>query len=307
MLSDIISQLEGGSAKTTLKGGKLDLGARVLPQIPRHSGDRNRTSPFAFTGNKFEFRAVGSSQAVAWPVTVLNTIVADSLSWIADDLEKAVGAKGGEAKLQGAVGTLLQRIIKQHKRVIFDGDGYDVSWHKEAEKRGLPNMRNTADALPVLKSKKNIDLFKKFSVLSKTEVESRAHIFAEKYCKQVIIEAETMVSMANTQILPAAVRHQTELAEAVTATEAAQVNDSDLRDNLSEHVAAVSRLRGAIAGLDKALTEHHGHDPFEHAAYLRDAVVPAMGVLREAADQIETRVAEDIWPIPSYRQMLSIR
>jgi glutamine synthetase len=307
MLTDIINQLEAGSAKSTIKGGKLDLGARSLPQIPRHSGDRNRTSPFAFTGNKFEFRAVGSSMAVAWPVTVLNTIVSDSLSWVADELEKAVGAKNSEAKLQSAVSALLQKIIKQHRRVLFDGDNYDTAWHREAERRGLPNLRNTADALPILKSKKNIELFKKFRVLSKTEVESRAHIFAEKYCKQVLIEAETMVSMATTQILPAAVRHQSELGEALSITGAAGVEDSELRKNLEEHVAVVARLRRAIGALEHAIAHHSGDDPFEHASYTRDQIVPAMTALREVADQIETRVAEDLWPLPSYREMLSIK
>src|SRR6185369_13634200 len=135
MLTDILAQIEKGVPKRTLRGGKLDLGARTLPQLPRHSGDRNRTSPFAFTGNKFEFRAVGSSAAVAWPVTVLNTIVADSLAFIADSLEKALGKNPTEAKLASAVASLLQKIVKQHKRVIFNGDGYDIAWHKEAEKR----------------------------------------------------------------------------------------------------------------------------------------------------------------------------
>jgi glutamine synthetase len=307
MLTDIINQLETGSAKTTIKGGKLDLGARTLPQIPRHSGDRNRTSPFAFTGNKFEFRAVGSSMAVAWPVTVLNTIVADSLSWVADELERGVGNKNSEARLQSAVSSLLQRIIRQHKRVLFDGDNYDQSWHTEAERRGLPNLRNTADALPVLKARKNVELFKRFKVLSKTEVDSRAHIFAEKYCKQVLIEAETMVSMANTQILPSAVRHQIELAEAVTATASAEVDDADLRQSLQEHVGLVSRLRAAIAALERAVGEHHSEDPFEHAAYVRDTVVAAMAEVRDVADEAETRIADDLWPLPSYREMLSIR
>ncbi|MEX2219270.1 MAG: glutamine synthetase III [Phycisphaerales bacterium] len=307
MLTDIITQLEGGSAKSTIKGGKLDLGARSLPQIPRHSGDRNRTSPFAFTGNKFEFRAVGSSMSVAWPVTILNTIVADALSWVADELEKAVGPKGGEAKIQSAVSTLLQKLIKQHKRVLFDGDNYDAAWHAEAERRGLPNFRNTADALQVLTSRKNIDLFKRFGVLSRTEVEIRSHIFAEKYVKQVLIEAETMVSMANTQILPAAVRHQTELAEALAATAAAEMDDGDLRENLRSHIGTVSALRGAIAALEHAVAHSDGGDPLEHAVHIRDSVVPAMSALRQVADEMEGRIAEDLWPLPSYREMLSIK
>jgi glutamine synthetase len=309
MLTDLITQLESGAPKSTMKGGKLDLGARTLPQLPRHAGDRNRTSPFAFTGNKFEFRAVGSSAAVAWPVTVVNTIVAESLAYIADELEKALGSKPTEARLASAVTTLLARIIKQHKRVIFNGDGYDPAWHKEAEdNRGLPNYRNTADALPLLKSKKAIDLFKKFKVLGKNEVESRAFIFAEKYVKQILIEAETMVSMARTQILTAAIRQQTELAEAVSATAAADVDDNDLRSSLQEYVGMVGRLRAAVSGLESAIEKaHHGDDPFKHALQCRNYVVPAMTALRDAADDLERRVAEDLWPLPTYREMLSIK
>ncbi|MCC6659759.1 MAG: glutamine synthetase III [Phycisphaerales bacterium] len=305
MLLDIITQLESGAPRSTLKGGNLELGARTLPQIPRHSGDRNRTSPFAFTGNKFEFRAVGSSQAVAWPVTVVNTIVAESLDYVATELEKAAGAKT-DAKLQGAVAGVLQKIVKQHKRVVFNGDGYDAAWHKEAEKRGLPNLRNTADALPVLRDKKNIDLFKKYNVLSKPEVESRAHIFVEKYVKQVLIEAETMVSMARTTILPAAIRQQTELAEAVSATEAADVQATDLRAQLEEHAGLVVNLRSATARLDGAIGTHMA-DPFKHAVQIRDRVVPAMADVRAAADELEARVADDLWPLPGYREMLAIK
>jgi glutamine synthetase len=307
MLMDIVDQLEKGSAKSTMKGGTLDLGARTLPQIPRHSGDRNRTSPFAFTGNKFEFRAVGSSAAVAWPVTVLNTIVAESLDYIAEELEKSLGNKPTEAKLQSAVGSLLQKIIKQHKRVLFNGDGYDVSWHKEAEKRGLPHMRNTADALPVLKSKKVVDLFKQYSVLNKQEVESRAHIFAEKYIKQMVIEAETMVSMVNTLILPAAIRQQAQMAEALASTLAAKLEDGGLRRSVEDFVGRVERLRTATTALEAAVNHHEGHDPFEHCASIRDHVVPAMAKVREIADDLETRIAEDLWPLPTYREMLSIR
>jgi glutamine synthetase len=308
MLSDIIQQIEKGTPKSTMKGGNLDLGARALPQIPRHAGDRNRTSPFAFTGNKFEFRAVGSSQAVAWPVTVVNVIVAESLAYVADELEKALGKNPTEAKLQSAVSSLLQKMVREHKRVIFNGDGYDVAWHTEAEKeRGLPNLRNTAAALPVLKSKKSVDLFKRFKVLSKSEVESRAFIFAEKYIKQVTIEAETMVSMAKTLLMPAAVRHQTQVAEAVTSSAAADVEDSSLRSELEAHIARTAKVRVAVEALARALEHHEEGDAFKHAAHIRDEVVPAMDELRAAVDALEREVAEDLWPLPSYRRMLSIR
>jgi glutamine synthetase len=306
MLTDIIEQLESGKPKSTMKGGKLDLGARTLPQIPRHSGDRNRTSPFAFTGNKFEFRAVGSSAAAAWPATVLNTIVAESLDYVAGQLEKAVGKNTNGAKLEPAVRALLQKLVKQHKRVLFDGDGYTTDWHAQAAKRGLPNFRESVGALKTLSAKKNVDLFRKFKVLSKVEVESREHIFLEKYIKQVLIEAETAVEVAKTQILPAAERRQTELAEVVAATEAADVDASDAREALEDFIKLVAGLRAAIAKLEQA-TDYEGHDVSKHADQVRDKVRPAMGELRELVDELETRIPRDMWPLPTYREMLSIK
>jgi glutamine synthetase len=289
-----------------MKGGKLDLGARTLPQIPRHTGDRNRTSPFAFTGNKFEFRAVGSSGSAAWPATVLNTIVAESLDYVATELERTAGKQGNAAKLQDAVSKLLQRIVKQHRRVLFDGDGYTQEWHAEAKKRGLANHRESVSALQQIATKKNVDLFKKYKVLSKVEVESREHIFLEKYIKQVLIEAETAVVMAKTQVLPAAERRQTELAEAVAATEAADVDAGDTRASLEEFVGIVNDLRKSIAKLE-ATTDHEAHDIEKHAAQVRDQVRPAMANLREFADELERRIPKDLWPIPTYREMLSIK
>ncbi|MFN9993745.1 MAG: glutamine synthetase III, partial [Phycisphaerales bacterium] len=300
MLTDIINQLESGTPKSTLKGGKLDLGAKSLPQLPRHSGDRNRTSPFAFTGNKFEFRAVGSSQAAGWPATVLNTIVAESLDFVASQLEKQVGANASEEKLTKAVRALLQKIIKQHKRVLFDGDGYTKEWHAEAKKRGMPNLRESVAALEVINGKKNIDMFKKYGVLTKVEVESRQHIFLEKYIKQLTIEAETAQLMAKTFILPAALRQQTELAEVVAATEAADVDASDSRASLEEFVALVTKFRAAMGKLGKAL-EHDGEDVTHHARYMRDKVRPAMSELRELSDELESRISRDLWPLPTYR------
>ncbi len=306
MLTDIIEQLETGSPKRTLKGGALDLGARTLPQIPRDAGDRNRTSPFAFTGNKFEFRAVGSSATSAWPNTVLNTIVAESLDVVATQLEKAAGKNPSPQKMQQAVRAVLQKIVKQHKRVIFNGDGYSQEWHQEAKRRGLPNFRDTVDALPALKTKKAVDLFKKYKVLSKAETDSRVHIFIEKFVKQVSIEAETMVSMAKTMILPAALEYQTHMAEAIAATMAADVDCEDQRDALAAYVQTVSRFRAAITHLEAAVDEHHD-DSFEHARQIKQKVRPAMDELRRLADELEETVAADIWPLPTYREMLFIK
>jgi len=306
MLSDIVSQLETGQPKKTLKGGKLDLGARTLPMIPRHSGDRNRTSPFAFTGNKFEFRAVGSSANVAWPATALNTIVAESMDYVATQLEKEAGKDPTDAKIQAAVKTVLQRIVKEHKRVIFDGDGYSAEWHQEAERRGLLNHRETVAALGSLGSKKNAELFKKYKVLSKPEFDSRVHVFIEKYVKQIQIEGETALLMGRTMILPAALRHQTELAETVAATEAADVDPSKAREHLENYVELVAKLQNAIEALDAAL-DHDGGEPLAHAKHLRDHVKPAMYDLRQAADELEGIVAADLWPMPTYQQMLYMR
>jgi glutamine synthetase len=306
MLTDIIEQLEAGTSRGTLKGGKLDLGARTLPELPRHSGDRNRTSPFAFTGNKFEFRAVGSSQAASWPATVLNTIVADSLSVVATMLEKEVGPKMNEEKMQKAVRSVLQKVIKQHKRVLFDGDGYTTEWHEEAKRRGLPNLRESVAALEVIAEKKNLDLFKRTSVMNKAEVESREHIFLEKYIKQVAIEGETALLMAKTYILPAAIRQQTELAEAVVATEAADVDAALMRESLEEFAGLVTKLREKLKELEIA-ADHGGDDVVHHARSVRDTIRPAMNGLREVCDELEARISRDLWPLPSYREMLVIK
>ncbi|MCC6284342.1 MAG: glutamine synthetase III [Phycisphaerales bacterium] len=306
MLTDLVEQLEAGAPRSTMKGGKLDLGSRTLPQLPRHTGDRNRTSPFAFTGNKFEFRAVGSSAAVAWPATVLNTIVAESIDVLVSDLEKTAGKNPTPAKLEAAVRAVLQKTVKQHKRVIFNGDGYTQAWHAEAAKRGLPNIRETVAALEVLNARKNVEVFRRFSVLSKAEVESRQVAFLEKYCKQVLIEAETASLVASTQVLPAALRHQTLLAQALSAAESASAPATHQRQALTEFVSAVETLVAAIGALEHE-TDNHDGDPAEHARHVRDHVRPALGELRAAVDALETQVAHDLWPLPTYREMLIIR
>jgi glutamine synthetase len=306
MLSDLLAQIEKGQLKRTLRGGTLDLGATTLPQLPRHSGDRNRTSPFAFTGNKFEFRAVGSSQSIAWPNTVLNTIVAESLDFIATEIEKSAGKAPTPERLQRAVLGVLQRIIRQHKRVIFDGDNYSPEWHEEAERRGLPMLRNSVEALPVLKQKKNVDLFKKYGVMNKVELESRLHIGVERYVKQITIEAEMMGHIARTQILPAALRHQALLAEAVAKTQAAGVPAAEQKAALERFVGYANRLREAIGGLEEA-TAHEDADPMAHARHIEKAVLPAMVETREAADYLETVVTAEFWPLPTYRELLFLK
>ena len=302
-LADIFEQLEKGSASSSKAAGTMTVGADVLPPLPKHAGDRNRTSPFAFTGNKFEFRAVGSSQSIAGPLVVLNTIVAESLDFIATELEKSVG--GDPSKLNGAVQKLLQEIITKHKAVVFNGDGYSEEWHKEAEKRGLPNLRNTVDALPALISEKNVKLFSKYNVLSEREVHSRYEIYVERYCKDVNTESLVALNMAKTHILPAAYRYQNELATTAASLKSIgkQPHLGSL-DKLTENVAA---LESAIEKLEAAVGHKGGGDLLAHAKHFRDEVIPTMNVVRAIADKIETIVPDDIWPLPSYHEMLFIK
>jgi glutamine synthetase len=306
MLTDIVEQIEKGTLDRTLKGGQIDLGARTLPEIPRHSGDRNRTSPFAFTGNKFEFRAVGSSQSVGLPVTILNTIVAESLDFIATELERLAGAAPSAERLQEAAVTVMQGIIRAHKRVIFNGDGYTAEWHAEAERRGLPNLRDSTAAIPVLKAEKNAALFEKYKVFSRAETESRAYIYIEKYAKEIQIESEAMVLLARQQILPAALAHQTLLATTVAATQSAGVDATSARGQLQAFVSLLSQFVSAVDALDAA-DNHHDPDAWEHAHHLRNTILPLMQDLRRLGDELETHVASYLWPLPSYRELLFIK
>ncbi|MCB9846527.1 MAG: glutamine synthetase III [Phycisphaeraceae bacterium] len=306
MLTDIVHQIERGSPNRTIEGGALDLGARTLPKIPRHSGDRNRTSPFAFTGNKFEFRAVGASAAPAWPMTAIISMVADSLDFIATSLEKDVGTSPTPQALHAACATLLQSIIKQHKRVLFDGDNYSDEWRREAKARGLPMLPDTPAALEVFASRKAMDLFERHGVLSNAELASRLHAFSEKYSTQIRIEAEQMVQLARTLILPAAMEHQRRLAEAVGASKAAGVNVDAGLGQLKAFAGLVDSFREGIDALESAATVG-GDDPAADARAVRDGILPAMGRLRERSDALECHVAADLWPMPTYRELLSIR
>ena len=295
-----------GSGKHNNWSMATDTGVLVLPKLPRDAGDRNRTSPFAFTGNKFEFRAVGSSQSIAWPNTVLNTIVAESLDVVATDLERALGAKPSPAKLQATVLGLLKRLIKQHKRVIFDGDNYAAEWHEEARRRGLPMYQDSVEAFAILRAKKNSDIFRKYGVLSKAEVDSRTHIAVEKYVKQLGIEGEIMISIARTQILPAALRHEGQIASAVAATQGAGAGTPAQTAALKEFVGLVDELREAIGELEQAAAQHE-EDPLRHAQQIKREVKPAMTRLRAAVDALESHVSADLWPLPTYRELLFLK
>jgi glutamine synthetase len=306
MLTDIVGQLERGIPERTIKGGAIDLGARSLPTLPRDSGDRNRTSPFAFTGNKFEFRAVGASQSVAWPTTVINTIVAESLDVIASRIEEKVGQHPTTERLQEALMPILKGLVAEHKRIIFNGDGYTAEWHAEAERRGLPNLKDCLTAIPALGSEKNRALFQKYSVLNPVEVESRVHIYLEKYAKELLIESEAMVLMARQTILPAALAHQTALANAVAACKAAGTESTSGRAMLERFVKLVNDFSDKLEALDEA-DGHHEKDALSQARYMKTKVAPLMIQLRLLGDEIETRCATSLWPVPSYRELLFIK
>jgi glutamine synthetase len=303
-LQDIIDQLEKGPPRSTKAGGYMDIGVSVLPKLPKDAGDRNRTSPFAFTGNKFEFRAVGGSQSIAGPNTVLNTIVAESLDFVATRLEAAV--QSGKS-LNTAIQELLPGIISESKKVIFNGDNYTEAWHKEAEQRGLPNIRNTVDSLPVIVRKDSIDLFTKYRVYSENELRSRFNILTENYVKTVAIEAKLTRFMGQTQILPACLRYQAEVATAANATKAAGVDNTAQVALLKTLTNGINDLQKTLNDLDHALGHHADGELIDHARNSRDKVIPAMNAVRVAADKLEGIVADDLWPIPTYREMLFIR
>jgi glutamine synthetase len=305
MLTDIVEQIEQGGATGTKAGGTLKIGADVLPTLPRDAGDRNRTSPFAFTGNKFEFRAVGSSQSIAGPNVVLNTIVAESLDYIATELEKT--GKTGEA-LNPEIQRLLQSIIKEAKPVLFNGDNYSEDWHREAEGRGLPNRRNTVDSLPDLVSEKSIGLFTKYGVFTERELHSRYEILLESYIKTVNVEGNLTLSMARRLILPAALRYQAQVAEAVAQLKAATGDvPAEQAAQLKELTTTISELQKSMGQLQSALEAHAEGDTLAHARHGRDAIIPAMTATRNAADKLETMVADDLWPLPTYQEMLFIK
>ncbi len=305
MLQDIVNQIEKGGAKSTIQGGEMRIGVSILPPLPRDAGDRNRTSPFAFTGNKFEFRAVGSSQSIAGPIVVLNTIVAESIDDLITPLETAVAAG---KDLNTEIQALLPKVIAEAKHVIFNGDNYSEAWHAEAAKRGLPNRRNTIDSLPDLISPKSIALFGKYGVFSEREIHSRFEILLENYKKTVTIEAQITLQMAMRQILPAALRYQGEIAQSVANLKSAgAVVPKTQVSLLNELTATIEELQTAIAQLEEASEAHVEGDTYAHAKHARDEVIPATNAVRAAGDKLEGIVAADLWPLPTYQEMLFIK
>ncbi|MEO0514575.1 MAG: glutamine synthetase III [Planctomycetota bacterium] len=302
-LTEVIEAIVGGGS-VKAKKGKLDVGVDVLPPIPKHSGDRNRTSPMAFTGNRFEFRAVGSNSSIAGPLVAMNTIMAEALDEAATLLEKSDTST--EKKLGTAVEKYIKQVWKECHNVVFNGDGYSDAWHKEAEKRGLPNLRTTADALPVLKDKAYAALFKKYKILSKRELDSRYEVYAEQYIASVNVESNLVVEIAKTQIMPAAIRYQSELALSLANLKAVGI-ESD-HDTINEVTGLIADLQSSIKALEALKEKEESSKTAEkHCMFIKDEILPKMLEVRETVDALEAIVADDLWPLPTYQEILFIK
>jgi glutamine synthetase len=302
-LEKVFDQISQGRIEGSDAPGLMDLGVDTLPVFPKDPGDRNRTSPFAFTGNRFEFRAVGSNQSVSGPLVAMNTILADSLTWVADNLESRM--KAGE-DLKTAAQGVLKEIMDKHRNVIFGGNGYSPEWHKMAvEERGLANLRTTADALPVLKADYIEELFTRMGVFTPVELESRFDVYAEQYLLAIEVEAKLVVSMAKTIIYPAAVRYLSELSLAIANAAAIGIEiDKESAQTVSNLIKllmdGVSKLSAAIAKDDFASIE-------EHMQYSAQTIRLLMDKVREYADTLEGEVADNFWPLPTYQEMLFVK
>jgi glutamine synthetase len=275
-----------------------------LPKLPRDAGDRNRTSPFAFTGNKFEFRAVSSNQSIAYPNIALNVAVTESLDMMASALEAATA--GGKA-LEVAVAELLPKLIKENKRIIFNGNNYAAEWTKEAAKRGLLNLTNTVDALPQMVSPEAVALFEKYKVLNAREVQARQEIMLETYNKTVNVEGQLMVLMANRYVLPAALTYQTQVGGSVAAVKAAGGKSAAGKKLLDKLTKLTDEFKRRTDLLQAALAHEGPGAPEAHAKHFRDDVVPAMVAVRETGDALETIIPHEVWPLATYREMLFIK
>ena len=298
-LQDVVSQLiSTGMATHSLKGGVLETGVKTLPDLAKDATDRNRTSPFAFTGNKFEFRMVGSRDSVASPNIVLNTIVAEAFCEACDILEKA-------EDFDTAVHDLIKQYVGEHQRIIFNGNGYSDEWVAEAERRGLPNIKSMVDAIPALVTDESVALFGKFGVFTKAELESRAEVKFENYAKAINIEARTMIDVASKQIIPAVIKYTKTLADTINAVTAAGAEASVQVELLNETSALLSDTKVALAKLsdvtETAATKAEGE---EQARYFHDVVTVAMAELRDPVDKLEMIVDKEMWPMPSYGDLL---
>ena len=300
-LEDIVKQIiEKGKVDSVIEGGKMDLGISTVTPMKKDATDRNRTSPFAFTGNKFEFRMVGSNDSISAPNTTLNAIVAEAFSDAADEIEAA-------SDKAAAIDAVTRKYLTEHQRVIFNGNGYSDEWVAEAEKRGLPNIKSMVDATETLTTDKAIELFGKFGIMNETELKLREEVLYETYAKVINIEAQTMIDMAQTEILPAVMAYATNLAASVNEIQAA-CEDADVSyetDTLKETSALLAEAKKAVAALKDARQKAASQEcPKCSAHSYHDDVMPAMTALRAPVDKLETIVDKDIWPIPTYADML---
>lgn len=300
-LEDVVKQLvETGEAKTCKDGGVLETGVKTLPDLMKDATDRNRTSPFAFTGNKFEFRMVGSADSIASPNTTLNSIVAEAFCEAADVLEKA-------EDFDMAVHDLIKEYLTQHQRIIFNGNGYSEEWVKEAERRGLPNIKSMVDAVETLTTEKSIKLFEKFGIFTKAELESRAEVLYETYTKTINIEALTMIDMATKQIIPAVIKYTTTLANSLSSVKAAceAADVSTQLELLVEVSALLAESKKALKELQKVTPQAAAKENAKEMAFAyKDIVVPAMEDLRKPVDKLEMLVDKEAWPMPSYGDLI---
>lgn len=298
-LTDILEQIEHGEATSSIQGGKMKIGVNTLPTLKKDATDRNRTSPFAFTGNKFEFRMVPSSGSISGPNFILNTVVADVLKEFADELEKA-------EDFTATVHDLIHKTYVEHKRVIFNENGYSEEWIKEAEKRGLPNLPTMVDAIPALTYDKTIETFERHKVLSRLELQSRAEIHYESYIKQINIEARTMIDIASKQILPAVIKYKGSVANSLNSIKEIGGDTSveqELLNNITENVKLFyQNLKILEQETEKA--HHLQCSNQEQALFYRNHVAKAMEELRKPADELEMLVDENIWPFPTYGELL---
>jgi glutamine synthetase len=300
-LMDVFDQIAKGGATDSKESGILHVGVDTLPPMKADPGDRNRTSPFAFTGNRFEFRAPGSNQSISGPMVAINTIMAEAMDYIATDLEKAVEAG---TPFNEAVQALLAKMIVDHGAAVFNGNGYSDEWQEEAAARGLLNLRTTPDALQQFSEPAIIDVLEKYHVLSARELASRQEVYLEQYILSVHVEAKQTAELGRTTILPAAQRYLGELAAVAASLKA--VNLPWDVDTLTRISGLVTDLLGALADLESALAHEAEGTSMEHAVYARDALIPPMGKVRAAADALEGLVADDLWPLPTYQEMLTI-
>ena len=291
-LEKAFNAIESGQGDPATPASFLGLGTDVLPPLPKHGGDRNRTSPFAFTGNKFEFRAAGSSMSLAFPNTVLNTIVAEAVDALTYEVEEHT--QGG-ASIDEAIIAVVRRAYGAHKRIVFDGDNYSDAWHQEAERRGLSNLKTTPDALPWLVEHQTVQAFEGYGVLNERELQARFEVLAEQYATKLNIEGETAASIARTMILPAALRYLAELQAA------------GHKGLITQAETLLNELVDAVGELEARNAEPGDLGSLEHAKWMRDNTIPAMERVRAVADQLERVVADDLWPLPKYSEMLFIK